>query len=160
MQDVIMAEILKLNVTNLVFPADTNFSYVSPIPDVVLDKVPSSNPIITIYKKIPNIGSRHVLADLQEIFDVNVVTRRTGAGGKRKAKIVEEVVVPKPKKQKNINMKAKPLIVYEEEDQTIIIYIRVEIDNHCEDDTAKSSKKLKTTEIPTLTKNMKVSKVT
>ncbi|CAH1427132.1 unnamed protein product [Lactuca virosa] len=114
-KDVKMAEIQKLNVVKLVVPVDTNFSYVGPILKVMLDKVPSANGFIAIYKKIPKIGSWHVSVDLQEIFYVNVVTRKTGACGKRKVKVDEEVNVPKTKKERKIKIKVKPSIIDEDE---------------------------------------------
>lgn len=65
-----MVEILKVNVLNLTFPADVNFSYIGSIPDVMFDKVPSDNAIISIYKKISKIDPRHVPSELRVILDV------------------------------------------------------------------------------------------
>lgn len=67
------------------------FSYIGSIPDV-MSKESHNNKVIPIYKKIQTFDQRHVPAELQANCYVNVVTRRA-CGGKRKGKVVKEVVI-------------------------------------------------------------------
>lgn len=82
MKDVKMDEILKLDVSNLIFLVGVNLLYIGSIPNVMIDKVPSNNVVISIYKQIPKISHWHIPDVFQAILGDHVVTRCIGAGGK------------------------------------------------------------------------------
>ncbi|CAH1450317.1 unnamed protein product [Lactuca virosa] len=152
--DVRMAEIPRLNVGNLVFPTYIHFSYIGSIPEVMISKVPANTEVINIYKQIPKFDMKRIPAELHEIIDTSVVTRRAGCG-KRKAKAVDKVVIVKPKKQRKLKKKVQPSIVDEEMDvdvdETTISDVYVESDVQNKEDDAKSLEHPQKKEQPTTT---------
>ncbi|CAH1421559.1 unnamed protein product [Lactuca virosa] len=135
MADAQMATFPVLNTTTFVLLTTKDFHYIGAIPEVLLKEVPSENEVISIYRKIRQQGPRPFSPTMQDDLESTIAPRRTS--GKRKGKVVKEVVSHNPyKKQKK---KKKKQISVVDEDVKLTTGNNRNNDIVMFDDTTKSS---------------------